>query len=162
MDLIATGRSAVDRDALAQLTQEIKTFLSAQQQHGTNTLSLNQVRDHINFQGTTEVPVGEIQEALRQLASEENRCGMDRVRTPLLCHPSECVACVRLGSSHTPNGTDRFECWYDGKLSHLTNKHEHGREHAQPLPLHTRQLQCRLEPRKHSKSKTRLQGHRLP
>jgi DNA replication licensing factor MCM4 len=72
MDMINTGRSAVDRESLVFLAGELRNLLGGYK--GSNKrFTVFEVRAMINEQSTEDVTVALLQEALRELANEDKR-----------------------------------------------------------------------------------------
>ena len=68
MDMINTGRSAVDREGQAFLASEIRDLLS--NSFKGQRLAVYELRQQINEQSQQEVTLAQVQEALTEISNE--------------------------------------------------------------------------------------------
>ena len=69
MDMINTGRSAVDREGLAFLVSEIRDLLS--NSFRGRRVTVYELRQQINEQSQQEVSLVQVQEALTEISNED-------------------------------------------------------------------------------------------
>ncbi len=74
MDMITTGRSVIDRDGLEHLVSEIRNLLNADaglRTKNAGRLNLGELRKRIQAQSDVEIPLSNLQEALRVLEGDD-------------------------------------------------------------------------------------------
>ncbi len=74
MDMIATGRSVMDRDGLQNLASEIRNLLSTDaglRTKNAGRMNLGELRRRMQTQSDVEVPLSDLQEALRILEGDD-------------------------------------------------------------------------------------------
>ena len=71
MDMINTGRAAVDRETLQQLVEAIRGILT--ESFAGKRLQLYELRKRLEDNSGLEVNVSDVQEALRELVNEDSR-----------------------------------------------------------------------------------------
>ena len=71
MDMIATGRAAVDRETIAQLVDACRQILT--KEFAGKRLQLYELKKTLSENSGTDVAMGDVQEALRELTNENNR-----------------------------------------------------------------------------------------
>ncbi len=74
MDMIATGRSMMDRDGLQNLASEIRNLLSMDaglRTKNSGRMNLGELRKRMQAQSDVEVPLSDLQEALRILEGDD-------------------------------------------------------------------------------------------
>ena len=69
MDMITTGRTAVDRDMVLQLAEELRTFFST---HKGQRFSLTNLRNDIASGSDAQISMHEIEEAVKEVLESDD------------------------------------------------------------------------------------------
>eukprot|EP00605_Chrysophyceae_sp_TOSAG23-4_P001780 GSChrysophyteH1.ASY1.ANO1.1969.1 assembled CDS len=86
MDLINTGRTALDRDLILKLSEEIRTFLGS---HKGQRMTIGQIRQQLQQEqqeqgGQMQISIAEVEEAVRDLETDGVVQLMERTMTVLV------------------------------------------------------------------------------